>query len=56
MKRFDNPDLETLLDDLESDNRTYEQRLASCKMIVSPNETTPTVLGLLSLGKSPQDF
>lgn len=43
-------------DILESNGRTYEERLASCKMIVSPMDTTPTVLGLLSLGKSPQDF
>ncbi|MCB1640072.1 MAG: hypothetical protein KDI15_14625 [Thiothrix sp.] len=32
------------------------QRLASCKMIVSPDDTTPTVTGLLALGKSLQDF
>jgi ATP-dependent DNA helicase RecG len=43
-------------DILEANGRTYEERLASCKMIVSPDDTTPTVLGLLSLGKSPQDF
>jgi ATP-dependent DNA helicase RecG len=43
-------------DILEANGRTYEERLASCKMIVSPEETTPTVLGLLALGKSPQDF
>ena len=43
-------------DVLDANNRTYEERLASCKMIVSPDETTPTVLGLLSIGKSPQDF
>lgn len=43
-------------DVLEANGRTYEQRLASCKMIVSPDDTTPTVLGLLSIGKSPQDF
>lgn len=43
-------------DVLEENNRTYEERLASCKMIVSPENTTPTVLGLLALGKSPQDF
>ncbi len=43
-------------DILEGNGRTYEERLASCKMIVSPNDTTPTVLGLLALGKSPQDF
>ena len=43
-------------DVLEANGRTYEERLASCKLIVSPENTTPTVLGLLALGKSPQDF
>ncbi len=43
-------------DVLEENNRSYEERLASCKMIVSPEDTTPTVLGLLSIGKTPQDF
>lgn len=44
------------VDVLETNGRAYEERLASCKMIVSPENTTPTVLGLLSIGKSPQDF
>ncbi|MFA7240260.1 MAG: ATP-binding protein [Sulfuricellaceae bacterium] len=43
-------------DVLEENGRTYAERLASCKMIVSPDDTTPTVLGLLAIGKSPQDF
>lgn len=43
-------------DVLADNSRTYEQRLASCKMITSPEDTTPTVLGLLALGKSPQDY
>lgn len=43
-------------DVLEANGRTYEERLASCKMIVSPADTTPTVLGLLAIGKNPQDF
>ncbi len=43
-------------DVLEDNGRTYEERLASCKMIVSPEDTTPTVLGLLSIGKTPQDY
>lgn len=43
-------------DVLESNGRTYEERLATCKMLVAPENTTPTVLGLLSIGKSPQDF
>ena len=44
------------VDVLEANGRSYEERLATCKMIVSPEDTTPTVLGLLSIGKSPQDF
>jgi ATP-dependent DNA helicase RecG len=43
-------------DVLEENNRSYEERLASCNMIVSPTDTTPTLLGLLALGKNPQDF
>jgi ATP-dependent DNA helicase RecG len=43
-------------DVLEGNNRTYEERLASTRMIVSPDDATPTVLGILTLGKSPQDF
>ncbi len=43
-------------DVLEANGRTYEQRLSSCKMIVSPEDGTPTVLGLLAMGKSPQDY
>jgi len=43
-------------DILEANNRTYEERLASCKMIVSPDDPTPTILGILALGKNPQQF
>ena len=43
-------------DVLEANDRTREQRLASLKMIASPGDPTPTVLGLLVLGKSPQEF
>lgn len=35
---------------------SYEERLASCKMIISPEDTTPTILGLLAIGKNTQDF
>ena len=42
-------------DVLEQNDRSYEARLASCKMVSLP-DGTPTVLGLLALGKSPQDF
>lgn len=43
-------------DVLEANGRTYEERLAACKMTASPDNPTPTVLGLLAVGKSPQDF
>jgi ATP-dependent DNA helicase RecG len=41
-------------DVLAENNRTYEERLASCRMIVSPDDATPTVHGLLAIGKNPQ--
>lgn len=44
------------LDVLQANERTYEERLASCRMITSPTDTTPTALGLLTLGESPQDY
>ena len=43
-------------DILKNNGRTYEEQLTSCKFIESPTHTTPTLLGLLSLGKTPQDF
>ena len=43
-------------DVIAANHRNYEEQLASCKMIVSPSDTTPTVLGLLALGKGPQAF
>jgi ATP-dependent DNA helicase RecG len=43
-------------DVLEANNRSYEERLASCRMIVHPEDTTPTILGILALGKTPQDY
>ena len=39
---------------LEANNRSYEERLAACKMIVSVDDTTPTFLGLLAIGKKPR--
>lgn len=41
---------------LEGTDRSYEENLASCRMIVAPDNPTPTILGLLVLGISPQDF
>ncbi len=43
-------------DVLESNGRTYEQRLASCRMIASLDNPVPTISGLLAIGKNPQDF
>jgi ATP-dependent DNA helicase RecG len=43
-------------DVLEENNRSYEERLSSCRMILAPDDTVPTVLGLLAIGKNPQDF
>lgn len=39
-----------------ANERSYEQQLASCRMVVSVEETTPTILGLLVLGISPRDW
>ncbi len=44
------------VDILEANSRNYEELLASCKMIVSPSDPTPTILGLLALCKNLQDF
>jgi ATP-dependent DNA helicase RecG len=43
-------------DVIKENNRTYAERLSSCKMIVSPEDATPTILGILTLGKIPQDY
>ena len=43
-------------DILEANDRSIEEQLAATKMIYSPDDTTPTVLGILVLGKNPQDF
>ena len=40
---------------LADNERTLEERLTATKMIVSVNERVATVLGILVLGKSPQD-
>jgi ATP-dependent DNA helicase RecG len=43
-------------DVLDLNDRSYEQRLAACKMISAFDDTTPTVVGVLVLGKGPQDW
>ncbi|MDA0657613.1 MAG: putative DNA binding domain-containing protein [Planctomycetota bacterium] len=43
-------------DILEANDRTYEERLASCRLINGIEDPIPTLIGLLAIGKSPQDF
>lgn len=43
-------------DVLQENGRTYEERLSSCRLTVGAEDSTPTVAGLLAIGKSPQDF
>lgn len=43
-------------DVLAANERTYEQRLASCGMVASADEPIPTVLGLLVLGITPRTW
>ena len=43
-------------DILAANERSYEQRLAACKMVATSDVTTPTVLGLLVVGKAPRDW
>lgn len=43
-------------DVLAANGRTYEQRLAATKMIIDEDEPTPTVLGLLVIGRVPADW
>jgi ATP-dependent DNA helicase RecG len=43
-------------DILEANNRSYEERLSSLRMIYSVEEPLPTVLGLLAIGKNPQEY
>lgn len=43
-------------DILEKNNRSYEQRLATCRMIKGVEEPVPTVIGCLVLGKLTRDL
>src|SRR5260221_8804324 len=43
-------------DILEKNDRSYEQRLATCRMIQSVDEPAPTVTGCLVLGKLTRDL
>ena len=41
---------------LEANDRTSEERLVATKMIAPGDERIATVLGILVIGKNPQDF
>ena len=41
---------------LEANERSREEQMAAVKMVASADDPTPTVLGILVLGKNPQDF
>lgn len=43
-------------DVLAANNRTYEQRLAVCRMIASTDSPVPTIVGVLVLGVSTRDW
>lgn len=43
-------------DILAANERSYEQKLASCRMIASVADPIPTLLGILVLGVSPRDW
>lgn len=43
-------------DILATNDRSYEEKLASCRMIASVDNPAPTILGMLVLGVSPRDW
>lgn len=43
-------------DVLATNERSYQEKLASCRMIESMDHPTPTILGMLVLGLSPRDW
>lgn len=43
-------------DVLEANERSWEQRLAACRMIEATQTLRPTVLGILTLGKTPRSW
>jgi ATP-dependent DNA helicase RecG len=43
-------------DVVAANERSYEQRLSSCRMVASVEDPTPTIIGVLVLGISPRDW
>ena len=58
LRRFEEEYLPLAVDaeSLVENERTIEQRLAALKMIGSDDNPTPTIAGILVLGKNPRDF
>jgi ATP-dependent DNA helicase RecG len=56
--RFEHEYLPALVapDVLEANERSYEQKLATTKMIVDEGDPIPTVLGVLTLSNKPSDY
>ena len=55
MRRFEEDYLPSAFPEsvLEANNRSLTQQLASTRMIVSAEDTTPTILGMMVLGRKP---
>ena len=58
LRRFEEEYLPQAVDPatLAENDRTIEQRLAAMKMIAADDSPTPTIAGILVLGKSPREF
>ena len=58
LTRFENEYLPQAFSDevLTANDRSLNERLATTKMIAAADHPTPTVLGILAIGKNPQDF
>ncbi len=58
LRRFDEEYLPLAVDaaTLAANDRSIEERLAATKMTVSVDDPTPTIAGILVLGKRPQDY
>ena len=58
LRRFDEEYLPAAFDRsiLDANDRSTEERLAATKMIIAADDPTPTVTGLVVLGRRPKDF
>lgn len=56
--RFENEYLSRAFDPdiLRENSRSLDERLAATKMVASADDPVPTVLGILTLGRSPRDY